>query len=72
MSSHPRRLTAGFAATALVAGGIALTSAAPASAAAGQVCTDPASTVSLFGFNDFHGRIEGAAALFTGSSQCRV
>lgn len=65
MNSHLKRGASTAVATALVASGIVLTSIPTAGAAAGQVCTDPSSTVSLFGFNDFHGRIDAAAKLFT-------
>lgn len=64
MINLTRRATATAAATALVASGVAVTTFIPASAAPAE-CTTPTSTVSVFGFNDFHGRLSTAARLFT-------
>ena len=65
MTSRTRRTTAGLAASALVASGLSFATFTPTAHADALVCTDPASTIDVFAFNDFHGRVEGAAALFT-------
>ncbi len=65
MTSRTRRTTAGLAASALVASGLSFATFTPMAHADALVCTDPASTIDVFAFNDFHGRVEGAAALFT-------
>ncbi len=63
MSNYTRRSVAGLAAAAMgVAGGI-VSVGAPSVAHADE-CT-ATSTVSVFTFNDFHGRIDAAAKLFT-------
>ncbi|WP_353080896.1 bifunctional metallophosphatase/5'-nucleotidase [Tessaracoccus lapidicaptus] len=71
MSRTTRRATATFAATALVAGSVALTTFTPASAAPGE-CVAPTGEVTVFGFNDFHGRLSEAAQLFTPVEEARV
>ncbi|MCC2594077.1 bifunctional metallophosphatase/5'-nucleotidase [Tessaracoccus sp. OS52] len=59
------RLAAGLA-PAMVLGGLTFgTVAAPTVAHAYTECVAPDSTVSVFSFNDFHGRVESAARLFT-------
>lgn len=53
-----RRLTAGMAAPAMVLGGLTLgTVAAPVVANAATMCEAPDDTVSIFSYNDFHGRV---------------
>ncbi|GAA4888157.1 hypothetical protein GCM10025789_00470 [Tessaracoccus lubricantis] len=66
-----KRATASFAATALVASGLAFATTAPADAAISE-CVAANSTVSVFGFNDFHGRIGTAAKLFTPVEDARA
>lgn len=81
-----RRATATLAAGALIAGGLSVATFAPTAAAAPGVCTaaNPTETITVFGFNDFHGRVidDGrkvddlsrylAGALFTPVEQARV
>ncbi|NHB84780.1 bifunctional metallophosphatase/5'-nucleotidase [Tessaracoccus sp. HDW20] len=59
MTTHTSRLTAGLAATALVASGLAITTGATTATADVKQCvaTNPTETVSVFGINDFHGRV---------------
>ncbi|GAB3814982.1 hypothetical protein GCM10028820_11630 [Tessaracoccus terricola] len=63
-----RRLTAGVAAPAMVLGGLTLgTAAAPTVANAAEMCEAPDQTVSIFSYNDFHGRV-GQYDSFTDSN----
>lgn len=69
MTNSTKRWSARLLAPALLLGGVALAPltapAALADTALGNVCAAPASAVTVFSFNDFHGRIEQAAKLFT-------
>lgn len=60
--------------SALVAGGLATPAhaATPVRLPAAAACTTGATTIELFGFNDFHGRINEAAKLFTPVEQARA
>ncbi len=61
-----------LAASALMLGGMTFAAGGGiAQAAPGDSCDDPR-TVSVFEFNDFHGRISKAAALFTPVEQARA
>lgn len=63
MSTLTRRLAAGVTTPALVLGGLTLaTVAAPLPAHAAGQCVAPTGTVTVFGFNDFHGRLADVAA----------
>lgn len=65
MTKPLSRWASSLAASALALGGVTfLAGGTVAQAAPGDSCEDPA-TVSVFEFNDFHGRIGGAAQLFT-------
>ncbi|WP_158600435.1 bifunctional metallophosphatase/5'-nucleotidase [Tessaracoccus antarcticus] len=65
MTTPQSRWASGLAASALMLGGVTFAAGGSvAHAAPGDSCQDPA-TVSVFEFNDFHGRIAGAAGLFT-------
>ncbi|MFV0428017.1 MAG: bifunctional metallophosphatase/5'-nucleotidase [Arachnia sp.] len=57
------RATAALAVSALAFGGVV--AAAPQATAAPGECIAPTTTVNVYSFNDFHGRINNAAALFT-------
>ncbi|MBB1510727.1 bifunctional UDP-sugar hydrolase/5'-nucleotidase [Tessaracoccus sp. MC1756] len=71
MTNTFTRATASFAATALVASGLAFATSTPANAAISE-CVAATDTVSVFGFNDFHGRIGAAAKLFTPVEEARA
>ncbi|MEO7589203.1 MAG: bifunctional UDP-sugar hydrolase/5'-nucleotidase [Arachnia sp.] len=65
MTQTHSRWASSLAASALMLGGVTFAAGGGvAHAAPGDSCQDPA-TVSVFEFNDFHGRIAGAAGLFT-------
>ena len=65
MTKPLSRWASSLAASALALGGVTfLSGGSLAQAAPGDSCQDP-QTVSVFEFNDFHGRIGGAAQLFT-------
>ncbi|SDL12559.1 bifunctional metallophosphatase/5'-nucleotidase [Tessaracoccus oleiagri] len=70
MSKLPRRSIAGLAAGALGLSGAVVATVAPTAAFAVD-CVAP-NTVELLSFNDFHGRVQGAAALFTIVEQIRA
>lgn len=66
------RWASSLAASALMVGGVTLVAGGGvANADPGDSCEDP-TTVSVFEFNDFHGRISRAAALFTPVEQARA
>ncbi len=72
MTKPLSRWASSLAASALALGGVTLLAGGTvAQAAPGDSCTDPA-TVSVFEFNDFHGRISKAAGLFTPVEQARA
>ncbi|MDO5734988.1 MAG: bifunctional UDP-sugar hydrolase/5'-nucleotidase [Propionibacteriaceae bacterium] len=72
MTKPTSRWASSLAASALLLGGVTFTAGgAVAYAAPGDSCENPA-TVSVFEFNDFHGRIGGAAALFTPVEKARA
>ena len=72
MTTITKRSTAGLAAGALVAGALTFTTFAPTANAAVGSCKAPTTTVSVFGFNDFHGRLSTAPALFTPVEEARA
>lgn len=59
MIKTPTRATAGLAAAALVASGLTLATSAPTATADVKQCVaaNPTETITVFGFNDFHGRV---------------
>lgn len=65
------RPIAGLAAAAIGMTGAIVTGGAPQLAAAAPAECTKAETVHLLSFNDFHGRVEGAAQLFTPVEQLR-
>lgn len=72
MSKPISRWASSLAASALMVGGVTVAAGGGvAHAAPGDSCQDP-TTVSVFEFNDFHGRISKAAALFTPVEQARA
>lgn len=70
MSKLPRRSIAGLAAGALGLSGAIVATVAPTAAFAVD-CVAP-NTVEVLSFNDFHGRVQNAAALFTVVEQLRA
>lgn len=70
MSKITKRVAAGALTAALVAGGLALNT--PFAAADKGTCVTADETLTLFGFNDFHGHIEQAAGLFTPIENART
>ncbi|NLE97968.1 MAG: bifunctional metallophosphatase/5'-nucleotidase, partial [Propionibacterium sp.] len=71
MSKFHRRSMAGLAATALGLSG-AIVASVPGVAAAAEECVAETTSIQIFSFNDFHGRVEGAANLFTVVEEARA
>lgn len=57
MITMTKRTTATLAASALVASGLTFASLAPTAKADVKECVAPDDTITVFGFNDFHGRV---------------
>ena len=73
MSQLSRRPVAGLAALALGIGGSVVAAGAPqvAGAAPAECTANPDKSIHVLSFNDFHGRVESAAKLFTPVEQLR-
>lgn len=71
MSKFHRRPLAGLAATALGISG-AIVASVPGVAAAAEECVAETTSIQIFSFNDFHGRVEAAPQLFTVVEEARA
>ena len=71
MSKFHRRSMAGLAATALGLSG-AIVASVPGVAAAAEECVAETTSIQIFSFNDFHGRVEAAPQLFTVVEEARA